>query len=288
MRITLFAVTGPFLGLVPAFAHGYAGGRYFPATVLTEDPFVADELALPTFTHRKGGEEPGAREDEWEFEFAKRVSDNFALSIEGGWSREKGDENSVDGFANLTLGAKYQLLVDEDAEFALAAGLGVELGGTGSAHLDVADFNTYEPAVLFGKGFGDLGEATSLLRPFAVTGFAGVSIPEHGHGNLVYGGAVEYSMAYLHASVRDMDLPDWVNQLTPLVEFSVETPLSGGERTTGSVNPGLIWSGQSVQIAVEAMMPVNRDSGDTVGITAQLHFYLDDIFPDTLGRPIFQ
>ena len=85
-----------------------------------------------------------------------------------------------------------------------------------------------------------------------------------------------------------MDLPDWVNQLTPLVEFSLETPLSGGERTTGSVNPGLIWSGQSVQIAVEAMMPVNRDSGDTVGITAQLHFYLDDIFPDTLGRPIFQ
>ena len=203
MRIILFAVTGLFLGLVPAFAHGYAGGRYFPATILTEDPFVADELALPTFTHRKGGEEPGAREDEWEFEFAKRVSDNFALSIEGGWSREKGDENSVDGFANLTLGAKYQLLVDEDAEFALAAGLGVELGGTGSAHLDVADFNTYEPAVLFGKGFGDLGEATSLLRPFAVTGFAGVSIPEHGHGNLVYGGAVEYSMAYLHASKVD-------------------------------------------------------------------------------------
>ena len=130
------------------------------------------------------------------------------------------------------ISAKYQLLVDEAAEFALAVGLGVELGGTGSAHLDVADFNTYEPAILFGKGLGDLGEATALLRPFAVTGFAGVSLPERGHGNLVYGGAVEYSLAYLHASVRDMDLPDWVNQLTPLIEFSLETPLSGGERTT--------------------------------------------------------
>jgi len=29
-------------------AHGYAGARFFPATILTDDPFVADELSLPT------------------------------------------------------------------------------------------------------------------------------------------------------------------------------------------------------------------------------------------------
>ncbi|MCE9520967.1 MAG: hypothetical protein K8S25_00880, partial [Alphaproteobacteria bacterium] len=44
---------------VGASAHGYAGSRFFPATILIEDPFVADELALPTYTHRKGGDEPG-------------------------------------------------------------------------------------------------------------------------------------------------------------------------------------------------------------------------------------
>jgi hypothetical protein len=35
------------------------------------------------------------------------------------------------------------------------------------------------------------------------------------------------------------------------------------------------------------MIPVNRQSGTSVGVIGQLHFFLDDIFPTTLGRPIF-
>ena len=34
-----------------AEAHGFAGKRFFPATLATEDPFVADELSLPTIFH---------------------------------------------------------------------------------------------------------------------------------------------------------------------------------------------------------------------------------------------
>ena len=30
-----------------ALAHGWAGERFFPATILTDDPFVADEISLP-------------------------------------------------------------------------------------------------------------------------------------------------------------------------------------------------------------------------------------------------
>ena len=30
-----------------ALAHGFAGERFFPATILTDDPFVADEISLP-------------------------------------------------------------------------------------------------------------------------------------------------------------------------------------------------------------------------------------------------
>jgi hypothetical protein len=40
-------------------------------------------------------------------------------------------------------------------------------------------------------------------------------------------------------------------------------------------------------VAIEAMIPVNRQSGTSVGVIGQLHFFLDDIFPNTLGRPIF-
>ncbi len=42
-----------------------------------------------------------------------------------------------------------------------------------------------------------------------------------------------------------------------------------------------------MQFGVEAMIPVNRDSGANVGVIAQLHVYLDDIAPTTLGRPLF-
>ena len=49
----------------------------------------------------------------------------------------------------------------------------------------------------------------------------------------------------------------------------------------------MIWAGQSFQVGVEAVIPVNRDTGTGVGVIGQLHFFLDDLFPTTLGKPIF-
>jgi hypothetical protein len=37
----------------------------------------------------------------------------------------------------------------------------------------------------------------------------------------------------------------------------------------------------------EAIIPINDESGDIVGGVVQLHFFLDDIFLTTLGKPIF-
>ena len=78
-------------------------------------------------------------------------------------------------------------------------------------------------------------------------------------------------------------------RLVPLVELSLETPIDrGGGKTTGTVNPGILLTGQYVQLSAEAIIPVNRDSGHNVGFIAQLHFYIDDIFPQSLGRPVFR
>ena len=41
------------------------------------------------------------------------------------------------------------------------------------------------------------------------------------------------------------------------------------------------------QLAVEAQIPVNRASGKHWGVIAQLHFFFDDIFPNSIGKPIF-
>jgi hypothetical protein len=78
------------------------------------------------------------------------------------------------------------------------------------------------------------------------------------------------------------------DRLIPLVELALEKPLNrGGGSMTGTVNPGLIWAGQYLQLAAEAVIPVSRDSGRGTGWRVQLHFFIDDLLPNSLGRPIF-
>ena len=56
--------------------------------------------------------------------------------------------------------------------------------------------------------------------------------------------------------------------------------------TTGTVNPGVIWVGSYFQVGLEAVVPINGESGHGVGFLGQLHFYLDDMFPNTFGQPL--
>ena len=150
----------------------------------------------------------------------------------------------------------------------------------------------------------------SFLRPFAVTGLAAVAIPTSASTKMVtideltgeqeteierhpdvleWGFALEYSVIYLQEQVKDIGLRAPFDRLIPLVEFSFETPLNRGQEgeTTGTINPGLIWSGKYFQIGAEAVIPVNSRTGNDVGFIAQLHLYLDDLFPHSLGRPLF-
>jgi hypothetical protein len=103
-----------------------------------------------------------------------------------------------------------------------------------------------------------------------------------------WAGAVEYSLLYLQNNVREQGFSNFVAHLTPIVEYSFSAPVTqGGGGGTGTVNPGIIWSGQQEQFALEAVIPVNSASGGAVGVIAQMHFYIDDMFPTSLGRPIF-
>ena len=97
-------------------------------------------------------------------------------------------------------------------------------------------------------------------------------------------------MPYLKSAVMDLGLPDFINRLVPIVEPRSRRrcrTATSGTVTTGTIDPGIIFVGRTYQVAIEAVIPVNRQSGSGVGIIGQLHFYLDDIFPNTIGRPIF-
>jgi hypothetical protein len=118
---------------------------------------------------------------------------------------------------------------------------------------------------------------------------------------LTYGFSLQYSMPYLKSSVVDLRLPDFLNRLIPIVEGSFQTPVANnfntGIGTTGTINPGVIWVGNTFQVALEAIVPINRASGSGVGAMVQFHLYLDDIFRERSGavvqrrrqprRPIF-
>ena len=307
----LICVASQFSGISLVHGHGFAGARFFPATLSTDDPFVSDELSLPTVSTIRTPEDGGTRETDISVDISKRITPNFAIEIGDSFTAlNPHDGPAVNGFGNLELGGKYQFLKNGEHEAIVSIGLGVEVGGTGLRSVGADSFSTWTPGIFFGKGFGDLPTAVRFLKPFALTGQVGIAIPtsastrsvtvdvqtgerdtevERHPDVLEWGFALEYSLIYLQSQVQDLHLRAPLDRLIPLVEFALETPLNRGEegQTTGTINPGVIWAGKYFQVGVEAVVPINERTGNNVGVIAQLHFFVDDLFPHSLGRPLF-
>jgi hypothetical protein len=244
-------------------------------------------------------------------DIAKRITPNFGIEAsETLLVLQPRGERLVSGFGNLELGAKHEFFENDDHETILSLGLEAEVGGTGSKQVGSDSFSTWTPALFFGKGMGDLPQGLSFLRPLAITGVISFVIPTSAstrtiaangqtgesevdierHPDLLrYGFAVEYSFIFLQEQVKDIGLRVPFDHLIPLVELAFETPFDRGQRgqTTGTINPGMIWSGKYFQVGAEAVIPINSRTGNATGFIAQLHFYLDDLFPHTIGRPLF-
>ena len=315
-RVGLLGLTTAFIPIHQAAAHEIVGNRFFPATLEIDDPGVNDELSIPTVDAFNTGDVPPVRQRDFSAEFSKRITEAFAISVGstythlglGGGPTGLG----ANGFQNLETTFKYRVFKEPEHEFVMSAGLSVEWGGTGATSIGAESFNTYTPTVWFGKGLGDLPDTLSWVRPVAITGQVGYSIPGRSSTTTVgidpdtglsaldtefnprilnWGLTVQYSMPYLKTSVVDLGLPDFINHLIPLVEAVMQTPVSNtltsGTVTTGTINPGVLWVGNTLQFGIEALIPVNRQSGTNVGVIAQLHFYLDDIDPHGIGKPIF-
>lgn len=279
-----------------AEAHGFAGDRFFPATIATDDPFVADEMSLPTVTVNPRASD-ASKETDFGIDLTKRVTRDLGITINDQWkyTRVLGSP-ATKGWDALSTGAQYQLFVDAPYELIGLVGLDVTWAHTGRVNgAGAPDFTTLTPKFNFGKGFGDLPDLLLWLRPFAMTGNLGLDFPTkttssaHPNPNVLnYGVAIEYSLEFLQHHVRDLGLGAPFDRLIPLVEVSMTTPLNRGQesQTTGTVQPGIIWAGQHFQIGVEAIIPVNSLAGHGFGGIVQLHFFLDDLFPTSLGKPL--
>ncbi|HLY78258.1 MAG TPA: hypothetical protein VKQ70_02720 [Caulobacteraceae bacterium] len=273
-----------------AAAHGIVGDRFFPATLITDDPAVADELSLPTIDGFKTADDPPNTQVDISGEWSKRLTSRFGVSFDGAWTDLKTPSGDVSGFQNFGTTFKYLAATNVPHELMVSVGLEVEWGKTGDPRVGADSTTTLTPTLYFGKGAGDLPASLAWARPFALTGVIGYSVPlEHdATRSLETGFALEYSLRYLASHVRDLGLPTVVNQLTPLIEVQLQTPL-GVARTPapGTINPGVLWSGQHMQLGLEAMVPINSASGHNVGAVFQVHWFLDDLFPKSLGKPIW-
>jgi hypothetical protein len=303
-------VAAAALSAPPAFAHGFAGAHMFVSTLILDDPNVADEASLPTFVYQPQPNDGGAISNLYamQFEFDKRITENFGFAINDGydWLTRPGDK-TANGWENLSLTLKYKPYVSAEHEFMMSVGVvrnfaRTGANGTNGATLDNDDSGSTAPTFYFGKGFGDL--PIGWARAFAITGELSYQIADkklkaldntgdfnNGTSNAWSGGlSLQYSIRYLSAQVKDFGLPEFINRLTPLVEVAWSSPASQPNQgaTQYLIAPGINYTATDYAWGIEALIPGNKATGSHVGFIAQFHLYFDDLFPNSLGKPILQ
>jgi hypothetical protein len=170
LALAIFIASMP----IPAFAHCFVGGRFFPANLVGDDPCVADEMSIPTVSISKNGDSPSAFETDFAAEYSKRITDTFGVSVAPTWIHLSPPGGpGFSGFQNLETTFKSQFLTNAAHEFVMSAGLVVEWGGSGSAEVGADPFSTVTPTLYVGKGLGDLPDSAGWIRAFGVSGQVG-------------------------------------------------------------------------------------------------------------------
>ncbi len=275
-----------------AWAHVVCGDRTFPATLTMDDPGVGDELSLPTIQYNRiPNDAGGGHTTTYGYEWDKTITENFGFAINGDYFTQSSGGTQLQGWDNITLTLKYEFLCSGSNEAAASFGLVREFAKTGSSHLVSAgainSVSSTAPTFYFGKGLGDV--LPGYLRPLAVTGelsYAFSDSPNASPNEWDYAASLQYSIPYLQQHVKDLGLPEAIGHLIPLVEFSFSAPR--GQATTGTIAPGILYEADTWQLGLEATIPANRATWQQngIGFVAQFHLFFDDIFPDSLGKPL--
>ncbi len=305
-KTNVLAVCAAFSAIAfQAQAHTIVGDRVFPATLTIDDPGVNDELALPAFSYMESINPDGSPSTfnySLGWEYAKTITADLGVSVGSAFNWQT--RPSAQGWSNIETQLKYVMWEDPKAEAIVATAVSYEWGNTGSpqsASLPSDPFSTLTFKVYGGKGFGDA--AADWMKPFAITGEFDASFPmtaTNADGSVnptsvTYGATLQYSLLYMNSHVQEV--PELFRRLIPTVEAIFTTPVSNfgpntpgnfpTNVTTGVVGPAVYYIGQYFEVGVMAQAPINRESGAHLGVLAVIDFFLDDIAPDTLGKPLF-
>jgi hypothetical protein len=301
-RAGAFAAAAILAGTGPASTHTVIGQRIFPATLTIDDPGVDDELALPTFVYTNNAD--GSQNTSWNAFYGKRITADLEVSINSTFLHQVNPR--LNGWTGIETEVRDQVMVNNEHEFVVSLAVAEEWGATGTNGV-ANQFTTITPKAFIGKGFGDV--ETEWLRPIAITGelqylvptvpnvFANGALVTQSPTTLTYGATLQYSLQYMNAYVHELN-PEILRHLVIDVEANFTSPISnigpsvigaipGTHETTGVVGPGLYYIAHDYEIGVYGAFPINQGSGKHPGVFAIVDFFLDDLFPNTLGKPIF-
>ncbi len=296
-----FAAAAILAGIGPASSHTVIGQRIFPATVTIDDPGTNDELALPTINYTYNAD--GSQSYTWNLFYGKRITADLEFSINSTFLHQVNPR--LNGWTGIETEVRQQVMVNNKHEFVVSLAVAQEWGGTGTAGLG-NQYTNITPKAFIGKGFGDL--QNELLRPIAFTGEIQYIVPtvpsvytngvltQQTPTTVVYGATLQYSLQYMNAYVHE--LPEFLRSLIVDVEANFSTPVSnigpsvigsipGTHETTGIVGPGLYYIAHDYELGIYGAFPINQGSGKHPGVFAIVDFFFDDLFPNTLGKPIF-
>ena len=268
-----------------------AGARSFPTTLTLDDPGVENAILFPFVLHPRTSADGGETMKELDVgaELEKTITAKTEIILEDGVVFEGGEH----GWENLTVGGKWQVLTNAPHEAVVSIGVAREFGGSGTSHIGADRFGSTAATIYGGKGFGDL--ASAVLQPLAVTGEFSETIADQelkraaaaesagarfnrGSSNLWSAGlSIQYSLTYWTRESRDHRLPGFLGDLIPLVEFTWTSPQSSPSEqgTTWIAAPGVIYARRWGEIGLEALVPLNRAAGSTIGLVGLVQFSLD-------------
>jgi hypothetical protein len=267
-------------------------GRDFPEGITVDEPGIDDVVMLPqwmTIDHGASSGSPGFNENDLNFGFEKRLTENFGATLGDGYSLLRlGHGNTAAGWQNVSLNAKYVFLEDDPHELVLSGGVTRVFGATGARAVGADATGSTAPTFYFGKGMGDA--SNHWLRPLAVTANVLETLPDQANRQNPFqttvAGSLQYDLAYLQPEGNEDGRAHWPGRFTPIVEavYTTATSPADGGSHFGTVSPGLVYKSGQIQVSALALVPLTRETGRAVGAILQLNLF----FSGRMGDPVFQ
>jgi hypothetical protein len=196
----------------------------------------------------------------------KTISPKSSFSLFVGYQRleQEGEQTSASGFTNLGLAYKRVLLSLPLHEFVFSINPNLELP-VGSHSIGSESHPRAGGDLLFQKGFGDLPDSLSMLRPAGIEGDAGWESKVTGARDdlLSANFELEYSLRYLDANVAAGSVPHAIRDLTPHLDFEYAQYLSAHRNSSQpdfELTPGIAWLNSTFEINLGVQVALNRAS----------------------------